>query len=108
MNKESSYAVIQSGGKQYRVSVGDIIDVETLGLAAKSSFECKEVLLHSDGEKKSVGKPLIANALVLGEVVGEVRGPKVIAYKYKKRKKYRRKVGHRQDYTRIKITELKV
>lgn len=103
----SSYAIFKSGNKQYKVSAGDVIDIELNG-NDKGPFECKDVLLFCDGSKNMVGAPLVAKAFVKGEVVGEVRGPKVISYKYKKRKNYRRKCGHRQDYTRIKITEVGV
>ncbi len=101
------YAIIKSGGKQYRVAPGDVIDVE-LFEGQKGPFVCEEVLLLCDGKETKIGSPLIAKAIVKGEIVGDVRGPKVIAYKYKKRKNYRRKRAHRQDYTRVKITELGV
>jgi large subunit ribosomal protein L21 len=105
MAETTEYAVIKSGGKQYRVKKGDIIDVELMGIEPKSTFECKEVLLYCNGTKTLIGAPFISKAIVKGEVLADVRGPKVIAYKYKKRKKFRRKVGHRQDYSRIKITD---
>ena len=98
------YAVIQTGNKQYRVIEGDVIDVELLeGDNKKVEFD---VLLFSDGKKVKIGQPLVKGAKVSAEVLGDVRGPKVIAYKYKKRKSYHRKVGHRQDYARVKITKL--
>jgi large subunit ribosomal protein L21 len=99
------YAIIRSGGKQYRVSPGDVIDVE---LFEGEKFECKDILVYSNGSDTKVGLPALQKAVVKGEVLGAVRGPKVIAYKYKKRKNYRRKRAHRQNYTRIKITELGV
>lgn len=105
MTENQPYAVIASGGKQYIVKVGDVIDVELIS-SENEAFECRDVLFYSDGAKGKVGKPLVAKAVVRGVVMGEVRGPKVIAYKYKKRKKLRLKKGHRQDYTRIRITEL--
>jgi large subunit ribosomal protein L21 len=101
----TEYAIIRSGNKQYKVSPGDVIDVDVLGLEKASAFECKEVLLYSKGGKTTFGADL-AKAKVTGEVVADVRGPKVLAYKYKKRKNYRRKVGHRQNYTRVKIKEV--
>lgn len=107
MTEQQPYAVIQSGSKQYMVQVGDLIDVDCLG--DEKGFECSQVLFYTDGAKKSqAGKPHLAKACVRGEVIGEVRGPKVIAYKYKKRKKCRRKVGHRQYYSRVRITELAI
>ena len=104
MSDVAAYAIIKSGGKQYRVKSGDIIDVELVN--KDKPFECKEVLFYWNGKKAEMGSPILSKASVKGEILREVRGPKVIAYKYKKRKKFRRKVGHRQDYSRIKITEL--
>ncbi|MCH9625041.1 MAG: 50S ribosomal protein L21 [Chlamydiales bacterium] len=98
------YAIIKTGSKQYRVSAGDVIDVELLEGEKNSKIEFSEVLFLSDANQAQVGAPTIAGATVIGEVIDQVRGPKVIAYKYKKRKNYRRKVGHRQNYTRVKIT----
>jgi len=100
------YAIIKTGSKQYRVSAGDVIDVELLEGEKNSKIEFSEVLFLSDANQAQVGAPTIAGATVVGEVIDQVRGPKVIAYKYKKRKNYRRKVGHRQNYTRVKITEV--
>jgi len=97
------YAVIQAGGKQYRVVEGDIIDVELLKEGEKVvEFD---VLFLRDGEEARVGAPLL-DVKVRGEVLGSFRGPKVIAYKYKQRKRCYRKVGHRQDYHRVKILSL--
>ncbi|MFN0065484.1 MAG: 50S ribosomal protein L21 [Chlamydiales bacterium] len=105
----TQYAIIQTGGKQYRVKEGDVLDVELIGAEPKQAVEFGEVLLHSDGGKIHVGEPTVQNAVVYGEVVECVRGAKVFAYKYKRRKRSgRRKVGHRQDYTRVKITKLAV
>lgn len=108
MADNSPYAVIESGSKQYIVRVGAIIDLELLPLAKSASFESRNVLFFTDGNQISVGKPHLSDVVVRGEVLTEARGPKVISYKYKKRKKYRRKVGHRQTYTRVRITELTV
>ncbi|NGX60817.1 MAG: 50S ribosomal protein L21 [Chlamydiae bacterium] len=105
---EKKYAVIKTGGKQYRVEEGDVIDVELLGEEAKEKISFSDVLFIHDGTAPKIGAPFVANAIVHGEVVDEVRGPKVISYKYKKRKNYRRKIGHRQNYTRVKITEFAV
>lgn len=101
----TDYAIIASGGKQYRVQPGDVVDVELLGVEKSGKVEF-DVLLLAGPKGIKVGSPTIPKAVVRGEVVDEVRGPKVISYKYKKRKNYRRKVGHRQDYTRVKITDL--
>lgn len=107
MSEKNQYAIIQSGGKQYRVEAGDVIDVELLG-QQEGNISFGEVLLFNDGSQTKIGAPFISNFNVKGEIVGEIRGPKVIAFKYKRRKNYRRKVGHRQNYTRIKITEFAV
>lgn len=101
------YAIIETGGKQYRVEKGDIIDVELLGqLDNGSKVEFKEVLFLNNGNKSIVGTPHIAKCLVNGEFIEQVKGPKVIAYKYKERKNVRKKVGHRQKYARVRITEI--
>ncbi|MBJ7450105.1 MAG: 50S ribosomal protein L21 [Parachlamydiales bacterium] len=100
------YAIINTGGKQYRVEKGDIIDVELLGTEAGNSVEFKDVLLVKDGTMTKVGAPRLDHFIVRGEMLAEVKGPKVIAFKYKKRKSYHRKVGHRQRYVRVKITEI--
>lgn len=102
----AKYAVIKSGGKQFRVASGDVIDVELLDTEKKGKIEFNDVLFLQDGKAAKVGTPTVAGAVVKGEVVAQVRGPKVIAYKYKRRKNYRRKIGHRQNYTRVKITDL--
>lgn len=99
------YAIIQTGGKQYRVSKDDVIDVELLGEETKVSF--KEVMLVHDGKKVEVGAPHVKGCVVNAEVLDEVKGPKVIAFKYKKRKSSSTKIGHRQKYSRVKITEIK-
>lgn len=100
------FAIIQTGGKQYRIQKGDIIDVELLNGNTGETVEFKDILCANDGSKTEVGTPVLEKSKVKGEVLGTAVGPKVIAYKYKKRKNYRRKVGHRQKYTRVKITEI--
>jgi large subunit ribosomal protein L21 len=105
MNKQNSYAIIESGSKQYRVQIGDVIDVEKLSCEEGASVDFAQVLAFHDGSSVKIGAPCIEKALVRGECLGDVRGEKVIAYKYKRRKNYHRKVGHRQDYKRIKIVE---
>ena len=101
------YAIVESGSKQYRVEEGDVIDVELLDIGQDGKVELKNVLFLQKESSVKVGAPFVQNGVVLAELVGEIRGPKVIAYKYKKRKNYRRKVGHRQNYSRIKITAIK-
>lgn len=105
------YAIIETGtketgGKQFRVQEGDIIDIDLVGSDQQLAFD-KVLFLH-DGNTPQVGLPHLPKCVVHAEVVGEVKGPKVIAYKYKRRKNYRRKVGHRQRYSRIKITKIAV
>jgi len=99
------YAIIQTGGKQYRVEKGDVIEVELLG-QDQGAVEFKEVLFYSNGTAMQIGTPHLDKCLVKGEVLGETKGPKVVAFKYKRRKSYRRKVGHRQKYSRVKITDI--
>ncbi len=102
-SKKSGFAVIRTGGKQYRVSPGQTIDVELCGLEAGHKATFEDVLLQSDGEKITTGTPTIAGASVTGEVVGEVRAKKVTAFKYRRRKGYHRTIGHRQRLMRVKI-----
>ncbi|MBF5059931.1 50S ribosomal protein L21 [Candidatus Neptunochlamydia vexilliferae] len=99
------YAIIQTGGKQYRVEKGDTIEVELLGTET-GPVEFKEVVLFNDGKVAHVGIPHVAKCLVKGEVIGDTKGPKVVSFKYKRRKNYRRKVGHRQKYSVVKITDI--
>ena len=98
------YVIIETGGKQYQVSEGDELEVELLKTEGSVTFD--KVLFYTDGKTSQIGTPTVANCLVQGEVLGETKGPKVIAFKYKKRKNYRRTVGHRQKYTRVKITKI--
>ncbi|MCC6127825.1 MAG: 50S ribosomal protein L21 [Chlamydiae bacterium] len=102
------YVVIESGSKQYRVKEGDELNVELLDCRndAEKNFKFDKVLLIDDGKNPIVGLPYVLNWAVHAEVLREVKGPKVIAYKYRKRKKSRRLVGHRQKYTRVKITKI--
>jgi large subunit ribosomal protein L21 len=100
------YAIIETGGKQYRVQEGDQLDVELLNVTEGQPVEFKNVLMVHDGQTVHVGAPHVAGAVVRADLQAEVRGPKVFAYKYKKRKNERRKVGHRQDYLRVRITNI--
>lgn len=100
------HAVIETGGKQYRVKVGDEIEIEKLesNTGDKVNFP---VLLIEDGETIKLGKPVLEGAAVAGEIVDQTKGPKLIAYTYRKRKSSERKVGHRQPLTLVKITDIK-
>jgi large subunit ribosomal protein L21 len=97
-----AYAIVQTGGKQYRVAEGDVIDVEKLEVEAGSETNL-DVLLVSSGTDLQVGTPMLTGATVTAEVVDQHKGDKVIAFKYKRRKGYHRTVGHRRQLTRLKI-----
>ena len=98
------YAVIATGGKQYRVEQGGTLRVEKLAREPGATVEFTEVLLVADGENVKVGAPHVAGAKVTAEVVELGRGPKLLIFKYRRRKGYRRKTGHRQPFTALKIT----
>lgn len=100
------YAIIKTGGKQYKVKVGDVIDVELLGKNAGDKVHFEEVLFTHDGKKSQFGAPAIANLLVAAEVIGDVSGDKVTGLKYKRSHNQCRKWGHRQKYSRVKITAI--
>ena len=97
------YAVIRTGGKQARVTAGDRVRVEKLAGAVGDRIELGEVLLLGGEGSERVGTPLVAGARVVGTVTAQDRGPKLIGFKMKRRKGYRRKLGHRQSYTEIQI-----
>jgi large subunit ribosomal protein L21 len=98
-----AYAIIRSGGKQYRVSPGETIAVEKIDAAAGDKVTFGDVVLHADGSAVTAGGPLISGAKVTGEVIEQFKDKKVIAFKYKRRKGYHRTVGHRRQLTRVKI-----
>jgi large subunit ribosomal protein L21 len=100
------YAVITTGGKQYKVAPGDVVRVESLDAKKGDTVELKDVYMIADGDKVSVGKPRLESARVTAEVLGEGRGEKLLIFKHKKRKGYRRTNGHRQNYTAIKVKEI--
>lgn len=101
------YAVVATGGKQYKVQEGDVLHVEKLkgDVGAEISFD--RVLMYSDGENVSVGQPVIDGAVVSGHIVEQGKEKKIIVFKYKRRKRYRRKQGHRQMFTAVKIDSIK-
>ncbi|HEY1771440.1 MAG TPA: 50S ribosomal protein L21 [Chthoniobacterales bacterium] len=101
-----AYAIIKTGGRQYRVAEGETIDVDRLDGDAGAKLTFGDVLLHADGEKLTHGSPTVDGANVVGEVVEQRKDKKVIAFKYRRRKGYHRTVGHRRKLTRIKITEI--
>ena len=100
-----AYAVIETGGKQYRVQQGDVLDVELLKVEAGSNVEF-DVLAVSNGSELSIGTPVVSGAKVKVSVVEDLRGKKIYSFKKKRRKGYRRKIGHRQDLTKIKVEEI--
>jgi len=100
------YAVIKTGGKQYRVAKDDVLNIERLAGEASAVIEFDDVLMVGSGDSVKVGAPTVAGAKVVAEVVEQTRGPKLIAFKKRRRKSSRRKKGHRQDLTKVRITEI--
>ena len=102
------YAVIETGGKQYRVEPGDVLDVERIpGLSEESSdVTFDRVLLLGGDDDVQVGRPIVEGAQVTATRIGDVRGPKIVVFKMKRRKGYRRKNGHRQDLLRVRIQDI--
>jgi len=100
------YAIIETGGKQYRVNPGQTIDVERLDVAEGNTVELDRVLLIADGERVIVGTPTVDGAKVVATSQGEGRGKKVIVFRYKSKVRYRKKTGHRQPYTRLVIDKI--
>jgi len=101
---KTMFAVIKTGGKQYRVAAGDVIKVERLEVEAGSTIALDNVLMVGEGADAKVGTPLVVGASVAAEVIAQDRGPKIIVFKKKRRQNYRRKNGHRQDITVLRIT----
>jgi large subunit ribosomal protein L21 len=99
------YAVIKTGGKQYRVEKGDVLDIEKLEGEAGDALELTSVLAVSDGSSLKCGTPELSGASVKLEVVEQFRGKKLVAFKKKRRKGYKRKVGHRQSLTKVKVVD---
>ena len=100
------YAVIKTGGKQYRVQQGDVIFVEKIDSQANDAVTFEEVLLVGDGEQTKIGAPVVAGAKVEGKVLAQVKAKKVVVYKYKAKKNERKKQGHRQPYTKVEIVAI--
>lgn len=108
MSKEASkYAIIADGGRQYRVAPGETFEIDRLGQKVGSKIKLDNVLLVADGGKVSIGKPKIAGAAVECEVLAQIKGEKLIAYMYRcKKGSSRRKKGHRQKHTLVKVTAI--
>ncbi len=102
------YAVVSTGGKQYRVQEGDILRVEKILGEVGTPITFENVLLYSDGEKTSIGQPVLENISVNGHIVEQGKAKKIIVFKYKRRKRFRRKQGHRQQFTAVKIDKIEV
>jgi large subunit ribosomal protein L21 len=101
-----AYAIVETGGKQYKVAPGQKIDVDRLSVAEGKDIELSKVLLIADGDDTIVGTPTIDGAKVVATCLGERKGDKVIVFKYKPKVRYRRKTGHRQLYARLEIKQI--
>ena len=99
------YAIIATGGKQYRVSEGDVIYIEKIDAQVDSTVSFDVLLMGNDGDVK-IGTPVVEGVKVEGKVVGQIRGEKIVVYKYKSKKNYRLRQGHRQPYTKVEITKI--
>lgn len=100
------FAIIQTGGKQYKVQTGELVDVEHLDVQVGGKVELTDVRLVSNEDKVLIGTPTIQGARVLAEVQEQRRGPKIVVFKYKAKTRYRKKTGHRQSYTRLLIQDI--
>ena len=101
------YAVIETGSKQYRVTAGDTLEIERLTSEAGQPFTFDRVLLVNDNGSLKIGAPILAGARVTADVVAHFRGEKKVSFKMKRRKGYHKTIGHRQELTRVKITDIK-
>jgi large subunit ribosomal protein L21 len=101
------YAILETGGKQYRVAAGETLQIERVPAEAGQTYTFDRVLLVNQDGQVSVGAPTLPSATVVADVVEHLRGPKVVSFKMKRRKGYHRTVGHRQELTVVKITEIK-
>lgn len=102
------FAIIETGGKQYRVHQGDVIYVEKLNANVGDVIEFSEVIAVGNGSDVSVGAPILPNAQVVAKVVEHGKGPKIIVFRYKAKSRYRKKNGHRQPFTRVQIESIAV
>lgn len=106
IREENVYAVIKSGGHQYKASVGNHLIVERLPYAVGAQVELDQVYLLDDGEQVLVGQPTVEGAVVRATVIDEFRGPKVRIFKYRPKERYRRRQGHRQTYMRLRVDDI--
>jgi large subunit ribosomal protein L21 len=102
------YAVIQTGSKQYRIEEGNTYEIELLKDISEGIVEFREILLLNDGNKIIVGNPFVDNCVIKAEIVEQIKGEKIFSYKYKKRKNYHKKKGHRQKYLKVKINKIEI
>ncbi len=102
------YAVVKSGARQYRANVGHTILVERIPAQVGQTVELDEVLLVADGERIEIGRPTVEGAKIMTTVVAQEKGPKIRIFKYHPRKRYRKRGGHRQRYTRLRVEEILV
>ncbi len=102
------YAIVTTGGKQYKMREGETLRFEKIKGDVGSPIEFDKVLMVSDGKNVSIGQPILTSVAVNGHIVEQGKTKKVIVFKYKKRKRYRRKIGHRQQYTAVKIDKIKI
>ena len=100
------YAIIEEGGKQFKVTTGDTLLIDRKVEEGTTSLKLDRVLLVGGAGETKIGQPLVAGATVSVDVLGDIKGPKVISYDYKRRKGYRNTKGHRQQYTRVKVTAI--
>lgn len=101
------YAIIEDGGKQYKVQQGDLVQIELRKLAEdQQQIEFERVLFYSDEETTLIGQPLVKGAKVLGKIAGQAKGPKLYPTQLRRRKDSQRRIGHRQKYTQVEITEI--
>jgi large subunit ribosomal protein L21 len=102
------YAIVEDGGKQYKATLGETIEVDKYPLEVGEEIDLEHVLLVSDGENVMVGAPLVKGARVQATIVAQVKGPKVTVFRYKAKERIRTKTGHRQQYTRVRIDAITV
>ncbi len=103
-----AYAIFEAGGRQFRAEAGDSIKIPLMNGDPGTKVTFDQVLLTADGDKVKAGQPMVRGAKVLGQIVEHGKEPKIYVFKFKRRKNYRRKTGHRQQYTEVKITDLKL
>lgn len=102
------YAVVTTGGKQYRVQKGETLKIEKIPGDIGSQIDFRQILMVSDGDRVEIGQPLVENAVVHGHIVEQGKRKKILVFKYKRRKRYRKKQGHRQQFTAVRIDDISV